>query len=84
MSKKILIWLLVTFLLTTVSPAEAQQPTKIPRIGYLTNASLSAISARLEAFRQGLRDLGYVGKILSSNGNLVREIAIANARSRRS
>ena len=40
--------------------AEAQQPTKIPRIGYLTAASLSAIAARIEAFRQGLRELGYV------------------------
>ena len=42
------------------SSAEAQQPTKVPRIGYLTAASLSAISARTEAFRQGLRELGYV------------------------
>ena len=39
--------------------AEAQQPTKIPRIGYLTAGSLSAQSARIEAFRQGLRELGY-------------------------
>ncbi len=40
--------------------ATAQQPTKIPRIGYLTTSSLSASSARLESFRQGLRELGYV------------------------
>ena len=42
--------------------AEAQQPTKIPRIGYLTGGSLfsSSTSARIEAFRQGLRELGYV------------------------
>ena len=40
--------------------AEAQQPTKVPRIGYLVGASLSAVSARIEAFRQGLRELGYV------------------------
>jgi putative ABC transport system substrate-binding protein len=40
--------------------AQAQQPTKLHRIGYLTGASLSANSARHEAFRQGLRDLGYV------------------------
>jgi putative ABC transport system substrate-binding protein len=40
--------------------AHAQQPAKIPRIGYLTGASLSAIAARAEAFRQGLRELGYV------------------------
>ena len=41
-------------------PPEAQQPTKIPRIGYLTGSLLSAIAARTEAFRQGLRELGYV------------------------
>jgi putative ABC transport system substrate-binding protein len=40
--------------------ADAQQPTKVPRIGYLTGTSLSANSARTEAFRQGLRELGYV------------------------
>src|SRR6266542_1733316 len=38
------------------------QPTgkRVPRIGYLDGASLSANSGRIEAFRQGLRDLGYV------------------------
>ena len=41
-------------------PAEAQQPTKIPRIGYLAAISLSTLAARTEAFRQGLRELGYV------------------------
>ena len=40
--------------------AEAQQPKKVPRIGYLTAVSLSAVAARTEAFRQGLRELGYV------------------------
>ena len=41
-------------------PAEAQQPGKVPRIGYLSSQSLSANSTRIEAFRQGLRELGYV------------------------
>jgi putative ABC transport system substrate-binding protein len=40
--------------------AHAQQPTKIPRIAFLIASSLSAQSARIEAFRQGLRELGYV------------------------
>jgi ABC-type uncharacterized transport system substrate-binding protein len=40
--------------------ADAQQPTKIPRIGFLTGASLSSQNARNEAFRQTLRELGYV------------------------
>jgi putative ABC transport system substrate-binding protein len=40
--------------------AEAQQPKKVPRIGFLGAASMSANSARIEAFRQGLRELGYM------------------------
>jgi putative tryptophan/tyrosine transport system substrate-binding protein len=60
MKPRILLCLLATVLLGTVSAAEAQQPTKISRIGYLSGASLSAISKRIEAFRQGLRELGYV------------------------
>ena len=39
--------------------ATAQQPTKIPRIGYLTGPAFRQ-PARIEAFRQGLRELGYV------------------------
>ena len=60
MKKKILIWLLVTFFVVNVSVAQAQQSTKIPRIGYLANVSPSVNAARTEAFRQGLRELGYV------------------------
>jgi len=40
--------------------AEAQQATKIPRIGYLTGATADGQTARIEAFQQGLRELGYV------------------------
>src|SRR5262245_18502288 len=40
--------------------AEAQQPKKVPRIGILHGASASSVAARTEAFRQGLRELGYV------------------------
>src|SRR5688572_8498109 len=40
--------------------ADAQQPTKVPRIGYLFNTSLYAAAFRVEAFRQGMRELGYV------------------------
>jgi putative tryptophan/tyrosine transport system substrate-binding protein len=39
---------------------EAQQPANIPRIGFLIGSSPSANAARIEAFRQGLRELGYV------------------------
>jgi ABC-type uncharacterized transport system substrate-binding protein len=52
--------LLLTVLLPTGS-LEAQQPKKVPRIGYLVVPPLaSASQARIEAFRQGLRELGYV------------------------
>jgi hypothetical protein len=40
--------------------AEARSPSNIPRIGFLTAAPLSVMAARTEAFRQGLRELGYV------------------------
>jgi putative ABC transport system substrate-binding protein len=40
--------------------ATAQQPAKAPRIGYLTGATPDGQSARIEAFRLGLRELGYV------------------------
>jgi ABC-type uncharacterized transport system substrate-binding protein len=61
MKKAAVLSILVGVVLLAVAViAEAQQPTKIPRIGYLAIASSSAISARAEAFRQGLRELGYV------------------------
>jgi len=40
--------------------AEAQQPARIPRIGILIGSSASRYSARVEAFRRRLRELGYV------------------------
>jgi putative ABC transport system substrate-binding protein len=52
--------LLAVVLLALGVIAEAQQPKKVPRIGYLGAASPSASSERIEAFRQGLRELGYV------------------------
>ncbi len=58
--KKITILVLCALLLAPCFPAQAQQPTKIPRIGFLAANSLSSLSARIEAFRQGLRALGYV------------------------
>jgi putative ABC transport system substrate-binding protein len=60
MTKSILFWLLATVLLTTALPAEAQQPKKVPRIGYLSAASASFQSFRTKAFGRGLRELGYV------------------------
>jgi putative ABC transport system substrate-binding protein len=39
---------------------QAQQPKTVPRIGYLSVLSPSSDSSRIEAFRQGMRELGYV------------------------
>jgi len=58
--EKFFIWLLVIFLVANVSVAQAQQPTKIPRIGFLVASNPSAVAARIDAFREGLRQLGYV------------------------
>jgi putative ABC transport system substrate-binding protein len=49
-----------TIVIAFGSSADAQQPKKVHRIGFITATSLSAVSARIEAFRQGLRELGYV------------------------
>jgi putative ABC transport system substrate-binding protein len=60
MKNKIITLALGAMLLALCFAAEAQQPKKVPRIGFLSAASPSAIAARTEAFRQGLRELGYV------------------------
>jgi putative tryptophan/tyrosine transport system substrate-binding protein len=52
--------LIAVVLLAVAVIAEAQQPKKVPRIGFLATVSPSTISDRVEAFRQGLRELGYV------------------------
>ena len=52
--------LLIGFVLASIHFADAQQPTRVPRIGFLAATSPSAISDRLKAFRQGLRELGHV------------------------
>ena len=61
MIKQILICLLLTVFLTTVLSAEAQQPTKLPRIGYVSGTGDATNQGPyVEALRQGLRDLGYI------------------------
>jgi len=60
MKNKIITLALCAMLFALCLPALAQQPTKIPRIGYLGFGSPSTIPARIEAVRQGLRELGYV------------------------
>ena len=60
MTKPFLGLLQIVFFLITASPTQGQQPTKVSRIGYLSGDTLAASERRVEAFRQGLRDLGYV------------------------
>ncbi|MGH7771384.1 MAG: ABC transporter substrate-binding protein [Candidatus Binatia bacterium] len=57
MSKRIIGLALGAMLLALNFPAEAQQPKKVSRIGFL---SASRPQPRDEAFRQGLRELGYI------------------------
>ena len=60
MHKKITKLVLCALLLANCFSADAQQPAKIPRIGILIATSASFFSARVEAFRRRLRELGYV------------------------
>jgi putative ABC transport system substrate-binding protein len=75
---------LSAMLFALCASAEAQQPAKISRIGYLTGDSLSAMSPNRDAFRHGLRELGYVeGKNLViewrvSEGKPDHEFALAS------
>jgi putative ABC transport system substrate-binding protein len=59
MKKRIFNLALGALLLSFSASSEAQQP-KLPRIGYLSIGSRSFVPARVEAFRGGLRELGYV------------------------
>jgi putative ABC transport system substrate-binding protein len=52
--------ILVAVVLALGVTAEAQQPKKVPRIGYLTSSDPATESTRSEGIRQTLRDLGYV------------------------
>src|ERR1051326_4909571 len=53
--------LLAVLFLAAYFPAEAQQPAKIPRVGYLSRTGDSKNPGPLvEGFRQGLRELGYI------------------------
>ena len=60
MKKTITVLSLCAMLFALCYSASAQQPAKIPRIAWLSNLRFSEIPNRVEAFRQGLRELGYV------------------------
>ena len=70
-------WLALGALLLALSfPADAQQPKKVPRIGYLRAETPPAVD--IEALRQGLRELGYV-----EGQNIIVEYRSADANEER-
>src|SRR5499426_1773879 len=60
MTKNRFCFVLCTLFLGLSSLSQAQQPAKIPRIGYLSNADLATDSARAGGIRLALRELGYI------------------------
>jgi putative tryptophan/tyrosine transport system substrate-binding protein len=60
MNQKVVYLALSTMLFALCFPATAQQPKKVPRIGVMWLYSPDIASPFAEAFRQGLRGLGYV------------------------
>jgi len=71
MKAKILVYALLALILTTIHRAEAQQPRKVPSIGFLSTGSPGP---NFEAFRLGLRDLGYIeGKNITFESRFAEE-----------
>ena len=78
MNKKICLLALCAMLFALCLRAEAQQPTKLHRIGYLLGASSSFYTARIDAFQQGLNELGY-----TEGKNIVIEYRYADGKADR-
>jgi putative ABC transport system substrate-binding protein len=57
---KRLLWLLTLLLFSAGTFADAQQPKKVPRIGWLSGGDPNSTRSQVEGFAQGLRELGYV------------------------
>jgi hypothetical protein len=71
--------LFVVLLLAVVVIADAQQPNKVPRIGYLTPLNPATESTRSEAIRLALRERGYIeGQSSPSNTDMQRGSAIGS------
>jgi hypothetical protein len=76
MKKRILLFGLVTLVLASLQVAEAQQPKKVPRIGWLGAGSNDENE---EAFRQGLRELGYLeGQNIVIEWRAANEVRVGN------
>jgi putative tryptophan/tyrosine transport system substrate-binding protein len=75
MKTSLMLLLIVVVTLAQGISAKAQQPKRIPRIGFMIGTSPSIIPDRIEGFRQGLRELGYVeGK------NIIIEYRVAESK----
>jgi putative ABC transport system substrate-binding protein len=74
----IAVLILLPALLAAPLPAGAQQPAKVPRIGFLSAATSGVSSPLLDAFRQGLRELGWV-----EGRNIVVDYRLTEGRSDR-
>ena len=59
MKMKTMLVALLIVLMTSIHSSQAQEPKKIPKIGYLSGGSASVAGPRVDAFRQGLRQQGY-------------------------
>src|SRR4029453_3441962 len=60
MKRKITALSLCAMLFALCGSVDAQQPKKVPRIGYLPSGPISERVHLWDAFRQGMRELGYV------------------------
>src|SRR5262245_33911662 len=59
MNHKVIFFLIAASILITFLPGEAQQPKKVPRIGYLSSGNTVTDSARTDGIQLALRELGY-------------------------
>ncbi len=75
---KLFIVIVALGVLAAPLPAAAQPPAKVPRIGFLGSGSPSTYGPLIVAFRQALRDLGYV-----EGQNFVMELRWAEGREER-
>src|SRR5919106_4131112 len=60
MPKNLIGLMLGALLFALWAPSEAQQPKRIPRVGYLSSGTPTSEATRSEAIRLGLRELGYI------------------------
>jgi putative ABC transport system substrate-binding protein len=59
MKTKIAVLVFAFFVFLTAHVTDAQQPAKVPRIGVLGEQTAAILAGRMDALRQGLRELGY-------------------------